>query len=72
VVHVEDGRIDGVLVFFLFFFEVGKGGAIGDGALAGDGIGGKEHGIGEGGFAAAAVAGEQDIADVSGSVAGHR
>src|SRR4051794_26598434 len=71
MIHVEDGRVDGVLVLLFFFFKVGEGGAVGDGAFAGGGVGGEEHRVGEGGFAAAAVAGEQDIADVSGSVGGH-
>ncbi len=71
VIHVEDRGINRVLVLFLFFFKVGKRRAINDGTFAVDGVAGKEHGIDERRFPAAAVAGEQDIADVSGSVGGH-
>src|SRR5207244_3427017 len=71
VIDVQHGGIDRVLVFLLFFFEVGEGRAIDDGTFAVDRAGGKEHGIGQSRFPAAAMAGEQDIADVSGNVGGH-
>ena len=71
VVGVEDGGVDRVLVLLLLLLEIAEADAVGDRALCGDGAAGVEQGVGQRRLSAAAVAGEQDVADVSGGVGRH-
>jgi len=60
-----------VLVLFFLFFEVAEAGAIGDRPFAIDRARRVEQGIDQGRLAAAAVAYEEDVADISSGVCGH-
>ena len=71
VVGVQDGRVDRVLVLALLLLKVGEAVALGDRSPAVDGAGGVQQGIDERRLPAAAVTGEEHVANVGGGVTGH-
>ena len=60
-----------MLVLFLFLFEIAEAGAVGDGRLAVDRPAGEQHRIDQRRLSDPAVAGNQDVANIRGGVAGH-
>ena len=58
VIRMQDGRVDRMPVFLFLLFEIAEAAPVGHGALVLDGPAGKEHGIDQRGFPAAAVADE--------------